>query len=231
MSGSVRALTERERGIAQLLRDRLTRDSWRAIQRALPGYVPGDIDSMAMACDRLVERHAALFGLFTEGLSRGPAWRFLDMGLRLERASMVLLSARAIVPGSASAVDLSALLELVDGQSLYRSRYMAMPYIAPVFDMVLLDPAQPRGLALQVGRIVEHLSAIPPLDDNGMPEPPLRQARHLQAQLEALDSREITTPVLISLQGELAKLYEAISKRYFLQQDDAPGKPPARLLE
>jgi uncharacterized alpha-E superfamily protein len=228
--GSVRSLAERERGIAQLLRNWLTRDSWRSIQRTMPRYVPGDLDSITLACDRLVERHAALAWLLSDGMSRGPAWRFLDIGMRLERGSMVLQAAQAIVPGSASATDLAALLDLVDGQSLYRSRYLTMPYIAQVFDMVLLDPAQPRGLAHQVACIEQHLSEIPPLEDDGMPEPPMRLVRQMRARLEALDASVLTSQDLDSLRGDLAALSEAISQRYFLQEDQSPGKTQARLL-
>lgn len=228
--GSVRSLAERERSIAQSLRDWLTRDSWRSIQRTMPRYVPGDLDSMAIACDRLVERYAALSWLLADGMSHGPAWRFLDMGMRLERGAMILKAAEAIVPGSASANDLSALLDLIDGQALYRSRYLTMPYIGPVFDMVLLDPAQPRGLAFQMARVEEHLSALPRLEDSGMPEPPLRLARQVRMRLEGFDANAMTCADIGSLQGDLAALSETISQRYFLQEDQTAGASATRLI-
>ena len=228
--GSVRALAEREQRIAQLLRDRLTHDSWRAIQRSMLTYVPGDIDSMMIACDRLIERHAALSWLLADGMSRGSAWRFLDLGMRLERGAMLLQAVQALVPGSASAADLSALLDLIDGQMLYRSRYLTMPYIAPVFDMVLLDPVQPRGLAYQLVRIEDHLSAIPPLQADGMLEPPLRLARQIRVGLEGLDANVLDGATLDTLRSDLAELSELIGKRYFLHDDDALGKAPVRTL-
>lgn len=229
--GSVRILAEREQGVAKLLRDRLSRDSWKVIQRPLPVHSPGDIDSMVMACHHLVERHASLQGLFADSMSRGPGWRFLDMGMRLERGLVTLLAAQEIVPGRASANDLSALLDLVDGQSLYRARYLTMPYIAPVFDMVLLDPDQPRGLAYQLRRITEHLAQIPPLTETGMPEPPLRLARQIEARLEGLEAGGIGTQTITGLRSDLAQLSDAISKRYFLADDEAPGRSAKRRLE
>ncbi|MEO0463836.1 MAG: circularly permuted type 2 ATP-grasp protein [Pseudomonadota bacterium] len=230
-AGSINTLMQRQRAIARLLRDRLSRDAWRAIQRGSPSFVAGDIESMAIACDRLIERHAAITGLLTDSMSRNPAWRFLDIGMRLERGSMILQAVQAIVPGRASADDLSALLELVDGQSLYRSRYLTMPYIARVFDMVLLDPAGPRGLAFQAKRMAEQLAAIPPRLETGMPEEPLRLARQLEMRLEGLDANAIPTKLIGELLGQLAQLSEAISQRYFLQDEDAaPDKVRARLL-
>ncbi len=228
--GSVRALGEQASAIALRLRDRLTRDSWRAIQRTMPRYTPGDLESMTGACDRLVERFAALSKLLSEGLSRGPSWSFLEMGICLERGSMILQSARIMVPGSASAEDLSALLDLVDGQSLYRSRYVSMPYIAPVFDMVLLDPAQPRGFAYQLVQIEEHLNGLPVLRDDGLPETPVRLVRQLRARVEGLDAADIDSEAIDMLGQQLSRLSDAISRRYFLQEDAPLSKGKATLL-
>ncbi|MEM6584576.1 MAG: circularly permuted type 2 ATP-grasp protein [Pseudomonadota bacterium] len=215
--GSVGSLIEREQRIAQILRDRLSRDSWRAAQRGLPDFKPGDADSIALACDTLIERHATLSWLLSDGMSRGPEWQFLNMGMAIERASMIAQAAQAIIPGSASADDLSALLELVDCQSLYRSRYLTMPYIARVYDMVLLEPGQPRGLAFQIGKIERHLTTIPVLRTDGMPEAPLHAVRQLRAKIDGLEASAIGPMTLEEVRKDLAKLSEAISERYFLQ--------------
>ncbi|MEL6487474.1 MAG: alpha-E domain-containing protein, partial [Pseudomonadota bacterium] len=228
--GSVRSLIQREQQIALILRDRLSRDSWRAVQRDMPSFNPGDIDSMALTCDRLIERHATLSWLLSDGMSRGPEWQFLNMGMSIERASMILQAAQAIIPGSASADDLSALLELVDCQSLYRSRYLTMPYIVRVYDMVLLEPAQPRGLAFQISKIEKHLTAIPPLRTDGMPEEPLRAVRKLRAKIEGIEASLIGPMTIEDLRKDLADLSEAISERYFLQADRSDEVRTKRLF-
>jgi len=217
-AGSVRHLLESERQVAMLLRDRLTRDGWRTLQYEVPGYVRGDLDSMYHACDILVERSAAFVQLASGGLSRGPARHFLMMGICIERASLILQAARALVPGKASPEDLLALLDLVDGQTLYHSRYMTTPFIAPVFDMVLLDPMQPQGLAFQIDRIEEHLAALPVLEDNGMPEAPLRLARQLRARLEGIDAAQVTAETIDAWCRDVSDLSNKIGERYFLQQ-------------
>ena len=228
--GSVLGLARAGRSIALLLRDRLTRDSWRVIHRPLPSFSPEDPESIAAACDRLVERFAALARLTSDGMSRTPAWRFLDMGICLERGSMVLQSVQGMIPGSASAEDLGALLDLVDGHALFRTRYLTLPVIAPVLDMVLLDPLQPRGLAFQIARLVEHLEALPVLRDDGMMEPPLRAARQLQARLEGLEATAIDPKILGELRASLGELSDAIGSRFFLQEDGPPASDPSTFL-
>lgn len=228
LPGSVASLLSSGRQLSLLLRDRLTHDIWRIVNRPLPAC-GDDADSLGASCDLLVERFASLGRLLADTMTRGPGWTFQQMGLRVERASMILQSTIALVPGEASAEDLAALLDLVDGQSTYRSRYLTMPYIAPVLDMVLLDPAQPRGLAFQVEQIISHLSTLPNLRDDGMPETPLRLARSLRAWLDAADATDLEPSDLEHWRGALGHLSNEIGKRYFLNET-LPGSDGAPFL-
>ena len=228
--GSVRNLLDKIRQLTLLLRDRVTRDSWRAMQRPMPAFQPGYLEGMAGACDRLVERFASLSQLMSEGLSRGPAWSFLEMGACTERASMVLQAAQATTFGNASAEDLSAFLDWMDGHMLYRSRYLSQPFLAPVLDMALLDPTQPRGFAYQVVRLVELLTPMPSLVEGGLLEEPLRRARQLRARLENLDAEELDKDVLDELLRDLGECAGALGDRYFLQKVGPLTKVRASLL-
>jgi len=226
MPGSVASLLSSGRQLSLLLRDRLSHDIWRIANRPLPSYGT-DTDALGAACDALVERFAAIGRLLADTMSRGPAWQFQQLGLRIERASMILQSTRALVPGEASAEDLAALLDLVDGHAAYRSRYLAMPYIAPVLDMILLDPAQPRGLCFQIEQAIAHLEALPSARDDGMTETPLRLARSLRAWLEAADAETLEPGTLLNWTKGLGHLSDEIGTRYFLSEmlpgaDEAP---------
>jgi len=145
------------------------------------------------------------------------------MGISLERASLIVQASATMVPGSASAEDLAALLELVDGQSLYRSRYLTMPFIAPVLDMVLLDPVHPRGLAFQISRLAHHLATLPNLRDDGMMELPLRLVRELRGNLEGIIAENLDQITLQGIAERIAELSDAISRRYFLQEETNPA--------
>ncbi|MDD3797982.1 MAG: circularly permuted type 2 ATP-grasp protein [Novosphingobium sp.] len=222
--GSLAGMVDNVRQIARLLRDRLFADSWRVINRPMPGFLPLDSDSMADAAERVMERFATLSGITAESMSRTAAWRFLDMGVRLERASLSLQATLEMVPGSASADDLTSLLDLFDCHYLYRNRYLAIPFIAPALDMVLLDPDQPRGLAFQVQQLADHIAALPTLRANGMPEPPMRAVRQIAARIAALDAEELDHDALEELLEQVLALSDAIAKRYFLQREPQAGR-------
>jgi uncharacterized alpha-E superfamily protein len=230
LPGSIASLLRSQRQIALLLRDRLSRDAWRIVHRSLPRVRAGDADALRSATDTLIERFAAFARLTADSMSRTAAWRFLDIGIALERGSFMAQAALALVPGRASAEDLSALLDLVDGTEAYRSRYQIMPFIAPVLDMVLLDPVQPRSLAFQAARIVHHLETMPVLRSDGLAEPPVRMARSLRAEIEQLDAETLDHASVARLGAQIAGLSDAIGRRFFLQDETPAAVDGATLL-
>jgi uncharacterized alpha-E superfamily protein len=233
-SNSIAALDGKVRSLALLLRDRLSRDAWRALGRPLPPFTSGSGESLIAATDALIERYTALMRLIADTMSRSEAWRFLDLGHSLERASLVLQAVRVLVMAGdqqpASADDLSALLDLSDAQALYRSRYLAAPFSGPVIDMVLLDPLQPRGMIFSVRRIVQHLEALPGLRQDGRIDAPLRLARQVFARIEGLEAEAVTPLAIDELADLLAQLSNAIGRRYFLQEDRPERRDGGPLL-
>ena len=63
---------------------------------------------------------------------RGPAWRFLDMGRRLERGLAICRITRQLTAAADDQADaLGVLLDLCDSQITYRSRYLTGPLLQP----------------------------------------------------------------------------------------------------
>jgi len=155
--------------LAAAVRDRLSADMWNAINQMLGQARPrlaqgfGDIDRLIAALDELIRFAATFAGLSSENMTRGPAWRFLDIGRRIERGIYVghgALGAFALTP-VAWEPALRLALELCDSTITYRSRYLAALQPAPVLDLVLADDSNPRSLAFQLRRLDEHLAALP----------------------------------------------------------------------
>ncbi len=124
-------------------------------------------------------------------MSQLAGWRFLELGRRIERAHRDL-PLRAPVRRSATELDgaLDVLLELADSQITYRLRYVMVAARAPVIDLVVLDPNNPRSVAYQLDRIEAHLAALPKRSDDGRLSPPEQIATALATQLRTADAAD-----------------------------------------
>ncbi|WP_010185943.1 circularly permuted type 2 ATP-grasp protein [Sphingomonas sp. PAMC 26605] len=209
---SVRTINRLARGIGQGSRDRLAADVVRLLDAPYPAK-----GGMLDRAGSLQRRYAALSGLSAEHMGRTAAWRFHDLGRRLERALSVTRAVRAFGMAQASLDDLSTLLDLADSQISYRQRYLTGIARVPVVDLVALDPGNPRSLAFQICRICEHLAALPVLEDDGMEEPQQIQGAVLTAIVSTATAAALDADLLGDVERRLFQLSEAIARRYFLQ--------------
>ena len=90
--GSLRDTLDAMRHVASIVRDRISLDSWRILNRveqdsyrvhSVPAVQFGEVLTML---NQMIVDLSAFSGLGMESMIRGPGWRFLDMGRRLERA-------------------------------------------------------------------------------------------------------------------------------------------------
>ncbi len=218
LPGGVGTILSRFRAAGLTLRDRLTPDFWRIVSRPLPQFDSHRTGALLRIARELIERLSALSGLLAENFNRGPSWRFLDLGRRLERALGICATVAAL--GDADhAESLGVLLDLSDSQITYRARYLTGPRRDPVLDLLLLDPDNPRSLMFQVNAICDHVAALPSLGEDMMPEAPLREAQALQGPLRAVTIEEFDIALLEETERRLLALSDTIAARYFLQYE------------
>lgn len=233
--GSARAIAGQAKRAASIVRERLSQDMWQLLarleirlERASAG-APLEPEILEMT-ERALHTLAALSGLMDENFNRVAGWAFIDLGKRVERAINTCRFARQFAADDPTMETLDALLELVDSQISYRSRYLAGPALAPTLDIAMLDPFNPRSVAFQARRIDEHLAGLPALVDDGMMEPQRRLAVSLRADLEAEDARFVDAVRVLFVEQRLMALANAISERYFLHATDpAPADKRSKL--
>src|SRR5260370_23542404 len=98
-------------------------------------------------------------------MTRAAGWRFLEMGRRAERAINTARFARQFAYDEAGSEDLDILLTLVDCQITYRSRYLVGPLLAPVRELGVRAPYNPRSVAFQVFALNDPIARLPPLKE------------------------------------------------------------------
>ncbi|MGE0719375.1 MAG: circularly permuted type 2 ATP-grasp protein, partial [Alphaproteobacteria bacterium] len=227
--GLVRLLGSVQR-TAWAVRDRLSLDTWRAIQvlAGATGETPGEVGGLAAHLDMIVRRSAALAGLAAENMTRGRNWRFLDLGRRIERGMDTSWLVARLLAEDGDARDTARLqlaLEIADSAMTYRYRYLGVFQAAPVLDLLLLDEGNPRSTAFQLATLAGHVADLPRaaferIDLTGAIMSPM------VARLQAADPRVVATadaaggrPALAALVDEtiadLARLSDAIADACF----------------
>jgi uncharacterized circularly permuted ATP-grasp superfamily protein/uncharacterized alpha-E superfamily protein len=175
--GSLRESLQRIHYLAASLRARLSMDTWRVLQRLQTDGRPKpqslEAPDLIAQFDRVVLDCAAFSGMEMENMTRGLSWRFLDIGRRIERASVLCRWIRAILfkdPGTS--IRLNPLLEICESKMTYRRMYFERTELSTVLDLLLLNDSNPRSLAFQIEALHEHLDFLPSAreDQNDEPE-------------------------------------------------------------
>ncbi len=213
---------------ATLARDQISHDAWRMLSdlhaadgvRRLPERL---IDGPTLdVLDEGLRLLTAFSGTESENMTRNFAWRFLDMGRRVERAGHVVDLMRGLLVDGLDLVadgSLPLLLELADSGMTYRSRYLMTPLLAPVLDLLLLDDTNPRAVAFQVAVLDEHLGRLPQgRGEGGVYSPAQRIAMPLLTELRLVDPGVLAgtlpqgpRPPLGELLGRLASALPELS--------------------
>ena len=212
---SVASLLASARAIGEGSRERLSPDFSQLLELPFP---PAGLSQQKHIA--LKARFAAFAGLATEHMGRTAAWRFHDLGRRIERAVAQCRLIEAFGNDLASGEDLLMLLELCDVQISYRQRYSTGLALLPVRDLVGLDPFNPRSIAFQIAAIQDHLALLPRLRDDGMDEPQQSAAAALSARIAVLNAQTLNGLACNDLEQQLLALSDLISHRFFLRSGE-----------
>ncbi|WP_018266656.1 circularly permuted type 2 ATP-grasp protein [Methylosinus sp. LW4] len=234
-AGSALSIARAAEHAASIVRERLSQDIWhlvRLLEARLDDFSQGPASEPEVleGVEQSLHVLAALSGLIDENFNRVAGWCFLDLGKRVERAINACRFSRQFADEGATIDSLDTLLELIDSQITYRSRYLAGAALAPVLDMAVLDPYNPRSVGFQVAKIEEHLSSLPTLRHDGLLEAPRRLAVKLRAEIEVANAAELDAAKIFAIEQRLMSLADALASRYFLQGSNAAHfEEPIRL--
>ncbi len=233
--GPLRPVRDNLRRTSFGVRDRLSADSWRALT-ALDAELSvdgGEDANQALArLNRVVIACAALAGMGSENTTRGPGWRFLDLGRRVERATCTIDCLHAVLECGSTVAALEAVLRVADSSITYRSRYLTTLQAEPVIDLLLCDASNPRAVAYQTEAIAAHVADLPHESGSALATPAERLATRLVASVRLADplalcrDRAAGLALLDALNADLIALSEAVTTAYLTHV--APSRALAR---
>jgi len=220
---------------AERVRERLSSDIWQTlteltnIPKNFGGFQGQSIDDAIRLLSLMIQHLAALNGMIMENMTRSYAWRFLDMGRRMERVRHISrltrnLCARGIPEETG---DLNLLLELADSSITYRTRYKSSAKLAAVLDLLLADETNPRSVVFQLMTIENHMDTLPEEKTKATVTPALRILTRLRTELRLADMMKLEgiTPksnvrihldrLLRQLDNGVHELSDIVASKYF----------------
>ncbi|MBX7057061.1 MAG: circularly permuted type 2 ATP-grasp protein [Leptospirales bacterium] len=225
--GSLRFNIENALQAGRSVQDRLSDDGWRFLNtlRDRLSLRPLQLGDALPALDSVLVALSAFAGVANESMSRGPAWRFLDIGRRVERAlgSFAVLQAYFVWSDATDdEASIESLLLARDSLRTYRRRYHARFQIRGALDLLLFDESNPQSAAFQLQRIDEHVAALN--ESDGQRRRSLERRLALQAwnalQMQesdaALSDQQSLGELLLGLSDSMRSFSEALAARYFV---------------
>ena len=219
LEGALPHLVGSARAAASVIRDRFSPDAWRAINDlatmiAAPLAIGPAESAIAERIEAALRIISAFSGLVQENMTQLAGWRFLELGRRIERALLTCRLTRCFAQAVAPDGELDVLLELADSQISYRQRYVMIAARAPVIDLVMLDPNNPRSVVFQLDRIETHLGVLPGQNATGRLSPVQQIAAAIATRLRTADATAIDDGLIADIEQSLMKLSNAISSTY-----------------
>lgn len=168
--GSLKGVLADAHRLARNVRDRISIDTWNIVSKLdeefqRPHQKPhaNQLTETSAVLDKLVITLAAFGGLVMDSMTRGQAWRFLDMGRRTERAQHTLKLLRGTLVNAVprERALLEAVLEVADSAMTYRRRYMTSLQLHAVLDLLVADETNPRSVGFQLAALDEHAEHLP----------------------------------------------------------------------
>lgn len=148
-------------GLLDRIKVRLPSEVWPLIRQLRRRSVAPD----NAAITTLRQQLATLEGLTAEAMPRDTAWRFLDLGRRIERSSQLLMLLHGLVhPADESPTTefrLQTVLHLADCLSTYGQVFHGALTTEAALDWLMCSPENPRGLHFQLDRIHTHFGTLP----------------------------------------------------------------------
>ncbi|MEO7274357.1 MAG: circularly permuted type 2 ATP-grasp protein [Vicinamibacterales bacterium] len=220
--------------VASAVRDRLSTDNWRVLNRLLQLFTRDsralDLDDALGLIDEALLSLVAIGGLEMAHMTRDDGWRFLSLGRHLERLHFVSSTLSDVAKEQAAAGSglLEWLLELSDSLLTYRVRHMRQPEWESVVDLTIVDERNPRSARFQLTKLAKHVRLLP---DAGLVEVLaeveglLRDCRadadSNQGELFGGGTRQLET-LLARCQRFAIRLGDALALSYFSHVHDVP---------
>ncbi len=196
--------------------DRLSPDGMMALrglvtmQRALEGRQLSTLE-IPREISVLLRQVTGFAGLVHENMYRSNGWRFLSLGMSLERAALMsrLLAQLTAPEAPDGALDLA--LEIGDSVVTHRSRFSILADRTSVLDLLALDDQNPRAIRYHISRARRHISQLPGDAEGHALTQVARMVLTLETRLATEEASSFLPDVLMQVERDIWELSDALT--------------------
>jgi len=201
---------------AASVRELFSADSWRLLSQISDLHVKlscGERDTASELAYSTVTPLLALSSLVSDSMVRDPGWRFLDIGRRIEGATLVATTLGAALvdptPAELAAPFHEAILNSWDGLVAYRRRYRSDIDPALLVDLLVTDISNPRSIRSQLTALSLDLEEVPGSADRQAEM--LLTVRTLEALIDATTAEALVVTDANGRRPALAVLTDSVT--------------------
>lgn len=198
---------------ARSLRERMSEDAWRTLNR-----MDSDLESnqnKTESLDNILIYLSSFSGFVGESMTRGSGFRFLELGRRIERASLLCDFLLSVTGKTVTDGMWEHILKIQNSSMTYRRRYKRLDPRA-VIDLLVFDESNPRSAAHQLRRLEQLTAELPSRREAGKSE---EERLAIQAastlRLAEGSAPEALRDLMFTELDYLRKLSNVIASNYF----------------
>jgi uncharacterized alpha-E superfamily protein len=174
------------------------------------------LDDIPVQISNLLRLLTGFAGLVHENMYRSDGWRFLSLGVSLERAgNMCDVLAGCTAPDApAGTCDLA--LDIGDSVISHRTRFVVWANPESVIDLLALDPQNPRSVRYHVSRAKDHVARLPRNDTGHHVSQVARLLLRVETRLATCLPEEVTPAFLAEMKTDIRKISDALTAFYLV---------------
>ncbi|MEO0831603.1 MAG: alpha-E domain-containing protein, partial [Pseudomonadota bacterium] len=168
------------------------------------------LDDIPSEISNVLRQITGFAGLMHENMVRSDGWRFLSLGVSLERAANLSLLLAACLHPKAPDGALDLALEIGDSVVAHRSRFLIWANAGSVADLLGLDPQNPRSIRYHVSRAKDHIAHLPKQETGHILTEVSRQVLTMETKLATANPSDVTPDFVAPMQQDIWRISDAL---------------------
>ncbi|MEZ5796661.1 MAG: circularly permuted type 2 ATP-grasp protein [Paracoccaceae bacterium] len=164
----------------------------------------------------LLRQITGFSGLVHENMYRSDGWRFLSLGLSIERAANMCDVLAQLTDASAPEGALDLAIEIGDSVVTHRARFSIQARRQSVLDLLGADDQNPRSVRYHVARARRHVDELPAQDRGHVLTGAASRALMLETRLATTALDGLTPEVLGRIRLDLWDLSDSLSASHLV---------------